>query len=331
MKRALAVAAMVTAGAAVTFAQQVISAKSGLIHYAEGRVLLADRPVEAKIGNFPDVKENATLRTEAGRVEVLLTPGVFLRLGENSGMRMLTNRLIDTRLEFLSGSAVIEANEIGKDNAVTVVFKDAAIHLVKKGLYRLDSNPAGLRVFDGEASVETAGNPSVVVHEGRKLALDGQLAVVKFDRNSTDALDRWSRRRGEYVAMANISAANSIRKTGHSWASSGWAWNPYFGMYTFIPMRGSYVSPYGFRFWSPLAVGRIYMPRPVYYPGFNDAGFSAAHPYPTAMPTSSGYSGTMSSATSVSAPVQAPSTSAAAASSAPVSHSGGGSSGGARK
>src|SRR5712692_5652286 len=115
-------------------AQSVISARSGLIHYAEGRVLVGDQLVETKFGSFPDIKENAELRTEEGRAEVLLTPGVFLRVGENSAVRMITNRLIDTRLEFLSGSIVIEADDILKDNAVTIVFKDAAVHLRKKGL-----------------------------------------------------------------------------------------------------------------------------------------------------------------------------------------------------
>ena len=65
-------------------AQSVISAKSGLIHYVEGRVLLAGEPVESHLGTFPDIKENAQLRTEEGRAEVLLTPGVVLRIGESS-------------------------------------------------------------------------------------------------------------------------------------------------------------------------------------------------------------------------------------------------------
>src|SRR5579862_1047076 len=85
-------------------AQSVISAKSGLIHYAEGRVLLDGQPVEQHLGTFPDIKEKAELRTEEGRAEVLLTPGVVLRVGESSAIRMVTNRLIDTRVEFLSGS-----------------------------------------------------------------------------------------------------------------------------------------------------------------------------------------------------------------------------------
>ena len=88
---------------------------------------------------FPEVKENQQLKTEEGRAEVLLTPGVFLRLGENSSFRMITNRLIDTRLEFLSGAAIVEAEDIGKDNSVTVVYGDATVHPLKKGIYRFDA------------------------------------------------------------------------------------------------------------------------------------------------------------------------------------------------
>src|SRR5580704_9819856 len=113
------------AGSVAALAQSVISARSGLIHYVEGQVYLGDQPVETKFGVFPEVKENQELKTEEGRAEVLLTPGVFLRLGENSSFRMITNRLIDTRVEFLSGSAIVEAEDIRKDNSITVIYKDA--------------------------------------------------------------------------------------------------------------------------------------------------------------------------------------------------------------
>ncbi len=47
------------------------------------------------------------LRTGQGRAEVLLTPGVFLRVGENSAIRMLDNRLLSTRVEIVSGNAIV--------------------------------------------------------------------------------------------------------------------------------------------------------------------------------------------------------------------------------
>src|ERR1039458_7667041 len=100
---ALGVLALAAGSIAALAQSAVISARSGLIHYVEGQVYLGDQLVETKFGVFPEVKENQQLKTEEGRAEVLLTPGVFLRLGENSSFRMITNRLIDTRLEFQIG------------------------------------------------------------------------------------------------------------------------------------------------------------------------------------------------------------------------------------
>ena len=48
-------------------AQMVVSAKSGLVHYVEGDVVLGDDLINPKIGHFPDMKEGQVLRTEAGR------------------------------------------------------------------------------------------------------------------------------------------------------------------------------------------------------------------------------------------------------------------------
>ena len=105
----------------------VVSAKSGTVNYVEGQVLLNDQPVESSITKYPDMKENGVLRTGAGRVEVLLTPGTILRMGENSALKMITNRLVDTRVELQSGSAVVEQVETAKDNHVTVVVQSGAV------------------------------------------------------------------------------------------------------------------------------------------------------------------------------------------------------------
>lgn len=313
------------------YGQSAISAHSGMIHYIEGRVFVGGRQVDTKIGNFPQVKENEELKTEQGRAEVLLTPGVFLRVGENSSFRMITNRLIDTRLEFLGGSMILEADDILKDNSVTVVYKDATVHLAKKGLYRFDSEPAQLRVYDGEVEV-ASGEKNIEVKQGKVLSLDGEMAVTKFDTDTGDALSRWSRRRGEYVAMANVSAAKSIRDSGLSWNSSSWAWNPYFGMFTFIPMRGAYYSPYGYAFWSPFQVYQVYMPRPVFMGGYGDmSNYNARLGYSTVPQTSSGYSGTIARSAAPASSISAAPAHSSGVSAAPVSRGGGGSAGGGRR
>ena len=322
-------ACLAVLGNTAAFSQQAISAKSGMVHFVEGKVLVGDQEVESKFGNFPQVKEKQVLRTEEGRTEVLLTPGVFLRVGENSSFRMITDRLIDTRIEFLSGSIILEVDEMLKDNSVTVVAKDATVHLRKTGIYRFDDNPARLRVFKGAVDAEADGK-TFEVAAGKMLVLNGEMAVTRFDTKDMDALDRWSYRRGEALSMANVSAAKSLRNSSAFMGTSMWAWNPYFGMFTFIPMRGVYLSPYGFHFWSPFTVYRVYE-RPVYVAP-RDTGFSAANGgYRGVGATSSGYSGTMAASSSgVSAVSHAPSAGAAPSASAGVSR-GGGSSGGGRR
>src|SRR5690242_14102448 len=97
------------------YAQYVISAHSGVVQYVQGRALLNDNAVDPKFGQFPEIKENEIFRTEEGRAEILLTPGVFLRLAENSSIRMVSVRLTDTRVEVLSGSVMVESDQALKD------------------------------------------------------------------------------------------------------------------------------------------------------------------------------------------------------------------------
>src|SRR5215469_15643424 len=86
-------------------AQSVISARSGVIHFFEGTVYLGDQRLERQIGRFPMLPDGGELRTEQGRAEVLLTPGVFLRMADNSAVRLLTSDLEDTHVELIGGSA----------------------------------------------------------------------------------------------------------------------------------------------------------------------------------------------------------------------------------
>lgn len=74
-------AALLALVAVPVSAQPVISAKSGMIARVQGNVFLDDKAVEDSATHFPDVKEKQVVRTEDGLAEILLTPGVFLRMG----------------------------------------------------------------------------------------------------------------------------------------------------------------------------------------------------------------------------------------------------------
>jgi hypothetical protein len=312
-------------------AQPVIAAKAGTIAKAEGKVFLGDQIVEESLTKFPDIKENGVVRTEEGRAEILLTPGTVLHLGENSSFRLITNRLIDTRLELLTGSAVVDAEQISKDTNLTVICKDATIAVAKAGHYRLDAEPARIKVYEGIADVQLRGQ-HLEVGSGKMLEFAGQLALVeKFDRTDTDSLDNWARRRCEIMAMANVSAAKSAYNSYTPVGSYGmWSWNPYFGLYTYIPGSGRFCDPlYGYCYWSPGTVNRIYyQPPPSVYTNNGGGGFTG--PSYTAMtPTSGGYSGTMAASSgSVSSAPAAAASASSAASSAGAASAGHGSGGG---
>src|SRR5690348_10038979 len=123
--------ALVLAGSVSVWGQDVISAHSGTIHYVEGKVTLDGDTVEPHFAQFPEVGNDHVLATEQGRAEVLMTPGVFLRLSEDSSFRMISNQLADTQIEILSGDALLEVDDLPKDNAITVKFLDSTTGLTR--------------------------------------------------------------------------------------------------------------------------------------------------------------------------------------------------------
>src|SRR6185369_11622494 len=106
------IALLISLAVPACWGQAVISAHSGMVNYVVGEVQVAGKPVKLDGAIFPEVKPGQTLSTKLGRAEILLTPGVFLRLDRDSSFRMVSNQLADTQVEILSGSALVEANEI---------------------------------------------------------------------------------------------------------------------------------------------------------------------------------------------------------------------------
>lgn len=302
------------------YAQNVISAKSGIIHLAEGDVLVNGKTPETKVGVFSSLKPSELLTTAEGRAEVLLAPGMVIRVGEHTTIKMVNNELSDTRVELVEGTINVEASDNVKENKTTILVKDAKISLTKNGIYSFDTKPLEARVWDGEALVEQAGK-STELKEGRVMALDGDAKVAKFDKDNTDSLYRWAKRRSGYLAAANMSGAGLSNTSSVSsyWMGAGagmggWFYNNYFGMYTYLPTRGVWNSPFGYRFFSPSAwMNAFYYSPPVYY-GNSGGGVNMPRPvynsdlgYST-MPARSmgGYSGGGMSGGGVSAAPSAP-------------------------
>lgn len=267
MRLNVATIAILASAAVTASAQPIISAKSGVIAGVEGKVFLDNAQVQESETHFPEMKEGSVLSTAAGRVELMLPPGFMLRMAENGSLKMIANRLIDTRVEILTGSAVVEVDQTKPDFNVTIAVKDSQITLSKVGVYRFDTDPAQIKVYHGTASVELGGQ-TVLVASGKVLPLTGNAtSAQKFDVEQTDALDNWSARRADAMAMANLSAAKYSNDNYVSpLAGNTWIFNPYFGMYTYMPMMGTMYNPfYGLSFYSPITAFNAFYWGPMGY------------------------------------------------------------------
>jgi hypothetical protein len=237
--------------------QAVISTRSGLVHFFEGAVTVGGQPLETHFGKFTAIPEGAELRTGQGRAEVLLTPGVFLRVGEKSAIRMAATALANTRVEVLAGSAMVESAESAAGTSVTLIYKDWNIRQAREGNYRVDCDPPRLQVRGGTVEVWTAGAEPVSVAQGMDLPLADALAPAPSAVEPPDSLNDWSEGRAQ-----SISADNAIAADIQDPATMSTSYLPA-DAFTYFPLLG-YSSPVS----SLGTYGGLYGSTP-YQPGFN--------------------------------------------------------------
>ena len=212
-------------------AQAVISAHSGVVHFSEGSVFIDDQPLDHKFATFPNIKDGSTLRTEKGRAEVLLTPGMFLRVDENSAIRMRSSSLTDTRVDFVGGSIIMDSLDALGDNHVSVLYKDTQVRFPKPGVYRLDYETGTLQAYSGEAAV---------IHDGKTSKIDDShlffftldLDTKKLGDGTDDEFFDWARERSNAISAENQLAAQTSGDPGDldSGDPNGLGANPNFGI-----------------------------------------------------------------------------------------------------
>jgi hypothetical protein len=237
----------------------------GTLNYVEGTVSIDSQALSAKSIGTAQLENGQSLTTSTGKAEILLTPGVFLRVGDNSAVKMISSGLTDTEVGLDSGHAIVEVAEIHPENDIRISADGVTTELLKTGLYDFDLNQQELRVFEGKAAV-AYGDGHFDVQGGHEVSLlqAGQKEKPqKFDKKTYEADDlyRWSSLRSSYVAEANVNAASIYVNSGWGpwgpgWWGAGWYWDPWFGGFTFIPGDGVFFSPFGWGFYSPWWVYR---------------------------------------------------------------------------
>src|SRR5690348_2539869 len=117
----------------------------------------------------PRSEKPAKASIHNGKAEILLTPGVFLRLGNNSSVKMISPSLTNTELALSRGKAMVEVDEIHSQNDIRIRQPGATTRVLRTGLYSFDAEGNGVKVFNGKASVE-ANDHQVTVKGGHELA-----------------------------------------------------------------------------------------------------------------------------------------------------------------
>ncbi len=280
--------------------QNVISANAGGVNITEGEVTVTragGRSGQLLKNDQLEIDDKVTTGAN-GRLEVLLNPGSYLRLGPNSSFTFVTTTLDDLQIKLMRGSAMFEVfatNEF----SVSVLTPKGSATLVDSGIYRVDVRDDGtgtIAVFDGRA--EVGAMAPTPVKKGRTAAIDaGNPAVAKFDRKKgeQDFLAQWSKTRAKELAKMTSSLKNdSVRDSlassfrGGRWDmfdSFGlWVYNPFARAYCFLPFGYGWHSPYGYGFGHSLYWYRLHrivrVPRAPVIP--STASTTAAAAAPTA-------------------------------------------------
>lgn len=326
---AIATIALMLSAALVLDAQTrekfVISATAGGVNAISGRAEVRPfRGADWSLLNITDdLKTGDVVRTGIdGRVEMLLNPGSYLRIGENSEFELTDNSLENLEVRLVRGTSIIEAT--GADNtelAINITTPHAKMVIVRRGLYRVNVIPGdATELFVRKGRVLLA-NSHTKVKEGNKVIFNSTaLSVAKLEKadKQKDFLDDWSKGRAQIVAQANrrISARelDTFLSTGDLWAngfsgrSSGfWLYSPRYRCYTFMPFFMGWGSPYGSIYSNPLI-----------FNGFDCCGF-----YPRGRVQSSGTGPTpVGPSGPVSGPGSNPGANPTRANPTPVTHDG---------
>jgi hypothetical protein len=265
----------------------VIAARAGVINYVSGAAKWQkhDSDVLQALTSKDELETGDRIETGAdGFVEMLLSPGAYLRVGANSQVELTNAALDDLRVSIKRGSAILEASGFGgADVAVVLNTPQKPVFITENGLYRVNVMPGETQVlvYKGEARVGSALN-GTLVKKKKMLRLRGSDAaateeLASFNTKSQDEIDILSKERAKVLAEMNgqlVSANGSsfsnavVNYMGLNpyWRSfyGLWAYNPFYSCYTFLPFDNFY-SPYGFYYPSFVYI-------PVYYYRYPKAG-----------------------------------------------------------
>jgi hypothetical protein len=241
-----------TAGYGAAVQQQHRQGVPGTINYVEGQATLNGQQLGQNAAGYAIAQPNEPIDTQAGYVEVLLTPGAFLRVGHNSEVVLQSAGLANMQLQLVKGQAMIEADDLVKGTNMQINMDGATTTIDKSGLYDFNANDQTVRVLDGKAKVLDESRVKTLDKHDQLVLNSPKLKVTNFNEKAAkeDPLYVWSEARSEAESQANVALAQNINVYG-GWYGPGWYWDPFWADYAFLPGNGLLWGPFGWGFFSP--------------------------------------------------------------------------------
>jgi len=217
----------------------------GTLNYVMGAVSCNGRMLpDNNVITLPDdivthykLRAGQELTTGAGKAEILLTPGIFLRVGSNSAVKMISPDPAKIQVELERGRASVAVDRASLPNIVQIDDNGVTTQLMKTGYYEFNANHPEVMVFDGMAEVEVGAGKRQAVADHQELALVANGAPemrVNFNSHPTnDALYNWSSQRSQSLAVANHQIAYGYDYVYMPTFKAGWKWDPWMEEYTF--------------------------------------------------------------------------------------------------
>jgi len=286
----------------------VISAKAGGINAVTGQAAMHPKGETGwqQLTVTDDLETGDRVRTASdGRVEILLNPGSYLRLGGDSEVELSDNSLANLELKLLRGTAIVEATGIQETQLmINISTPHARLAIDRQGLYRLNVVPEDATELIVRKGRVILADSHTMVKGGNKVVFSATaVSVAKLTGEEKKlekevAVEQWSKERAETLAKANsrlnprslnsafssfgsdISAFNAFGRSGL------WLYNSRAGCYTFLPFGYGSISPYGLSYTTTVYGG--FTGGGGYYgrPGIYTNGGNASNGYPTSSTSS---------------------------------------------
>ena len=272
--------ALLLCSSALSLAQNrekfVISAKAGGINAVTGDASVHARGESEwqQLMVTDDLNAGDMVRTARdGRVEILLNPGSYLRVGGNSEVELANNSLANLEVRLLRGTAIVEATGAeGTELMINITTPHTRLAIVRQGLYRLNVVPGDAtelivrkgRVILNDSHTKVKGGNKVVFNATSFLVAK----LTKEDKKDQEDIERWSKERAETVAKANRRISDRMLTSafqssdfplfGISRNQGLWFFNSRAGCYTFLPFSFGWGSPYGTSYSTSIYTGGGY-------------------------------------------------------------------------